>query len=425
MSEHDTFDLDRAFETLTNDISGASRAPGARNAITRARRRRTTLASVAAVAVLAVAAAAFQLNTADRSAQPIHGVDASLPAPQVFDAAALTTATDGWTSPWSATTPNSRLARSLGSSRCLNAIDAASTNAQPQSTGDLFLTTPEKAVAFGALADYKSKANRAATTWNALTSGIDACAGTTATAERTWDQGEARSWSLATQTASGQGPHLWLAREGNTVGILMMADTPGSVPGPVEAKVMTALVAGLQSKDSYTSSTRDPASASSSSSASAVSTVSEGDFAQALGTWQSGWRRDSGPKVDTLTPPCLSDSSLNGANSGQGAGLGANGSMEIDTFASPASAATSYQQLGGQLAACNSAHWTVRQVGRTGAAPVTVATSSAQGGLVTWIVQSGSAIGYIAIGGNVSTNPPDAVSGAVGDAILKALKPVS
>jgi hypothetical protein len=67
----------------------------------------------------------------------------------------------------------------------------------------------------------------------------------------------------------------------------------------------------------------------------------------------------------------------------------------------------------------------VLQVDRTGASPVTVATSPYQGGLVTWLVQAGPSIGYITIAGNISTMPPDSVSQAVGDAIQQSLSPAT
>ena len=104
MPEPDTFDLDAAFDALERDIAGLSRGPGASRAVSTARRRRrTTIGAVAAVALVAIGGVALAqgVGSHETSIEPA----ATLPPPAPLDAAAMTRATEGWTTPWHVLTP--------------------------------------------------------------------------------------------------------------------------------------------------------------------------------------------------------------------------------------------------------------------------------------------------------------------------------
>ncbi len=98
MPEHDTFDLDAAFAALEQNIAGLSSPRDAGAAIATARRRRRTAiggAFVGLALVIGAVVAGQGIASRNESVGP-----AQLPTPALFDAPALSAATEGWVSHW-------------------------------------------------------------------------------------------------------------------------------------------------------------------------------------------------------------------------------------------------------------------------------------------------------------------------------------
>ena len=414
MPEHETFDLDAAFARLEQDITTLSTAPGAGAAVSRARRRRRTRAgAVAAVAVLAVTGVAVgQGARHDSAIEPAS----SLPTPAVLDAAALSTATHGWTSAWSPASSQSAVVLTKEVLRCLDQAAVATQAAPDRGSGDLSFTAGQ-AASFATLEDFQEDTATAEAVWADLAQTIGQCSNATLSGQQAWDGGEALSYALSAPT--GKTEHLWIARTGSTFGMLWVANAAEPVPGGDDRAVMTALVAALLSPKSYHdgASTSSSASISPSGSGSAPF-LSASEFAHALGTWRSAWSATA-DAVGTDESPCGVQVSA-GASSGHGASLGANGEQEIDGFETEGAARSAWQSAASALAACSSASYDVHTVPTTGEGSVTVAAGTGDGADVVWLVQSGTRLGYLTIPAGVTT-PPDSVTRAVGDRLLLAL----
>lgn len=418
MPEPDLFDLDDAFSSLARDIATVSSPRGAGQAVATARRRRrTTYAAVAAVAVLAVGGAAVAQGLGHDASSV--GPSNQLPAPSPLDARALTTATAGWSSAWSDPDKSAQGIFTNLDFGCLDHIQGG-TNVEPDSTGDLAAVNADSAVAYGNLADFGQKSAAAATTWDSLSTGLQQCSDATVSANRVWADGQALSFTVRSTKAGSVEQHVWLAREGNAVGLLFIADQPGAVPDAVDGRVMEAMVAGLQSPDSFHPLTSRSGSVSSSASAvpsTAFGQVSEADFTAALGTWPNGWQ-SRGTKSTGDSLPCAGDWTV-GSSAGEGSSLGSNGDQEFYSFDSAENARASAQALAADLSSCASSPATVTTVTGTGSVPVTVAVGSGSDAQVTWIVQRGASVGYVSI--PAGTTPPEQVSQAMGDALSQAL----
>jgi hypothetical protein len=416
MPDHDTFDLDRAFSSLERDIATVSSPRGAAQAVASARRRRrTTYGAVAAVALLAVGAAAIGqgLATRDDSVGP-----AELPTPAAFDAAALSAATDGWTSDWRTPTKTDQPAFQADSApQCLQAVEG-STDEQatpdPARTGGGLLVADDEA-SLGTLAEWGDDHPGASTAgYDAVVTTLDRCAQATAAHDYTWNGARGQSWTV---TSGGQpSQHIWIAQTGRAVGVLWAGGSAGPVPDAVDEHVISALVAGLQSPESFPQQV-GPSSGSSSGSSAAVATVGDADFAKALGSWTNGWQ-ERGTKSVSGPLPCAGDWA-SASGDATGASLGGNGEQDSYGFDTSADAAAAAEALAANLHACTSSPATVTQVAITGAAPVTVVVGSGDNARVTWIVQRASTVSYITI--PATTTPPDAVSEAVCRLIVDGL----
>jgi hypothetical protein len=422
MPEHDTYDgaLDAAFAHLEQDISTLSTAPGAGAAVARARRRRrTTAGAIAAVAVLAVGGAAIAqgLGHRDTSIQPA----ATLPTGAPLDAAALTAATDGWTTSWLPADSQAAAVLNGPISHCLDASPALSQVAEPvRSSRDLSFTAGPVA-SFGVLADFADQQAQADYLWTSIRGTVSQCSNATLTGQQAWDGGEADSYALT--SASGTTHHLWLAHTGATFGMLWVADAPAVVPSSADAAVGTALVAALRWPGSYHDTQTDSGTASSSSSASASSadfaTVSEAAFAQALDGWSSGWRR-TGSQDAQVTMPCHAVDWQSGSSSGMGSSLGANGEQDYWVFDNPADAERSRAALAQALHDCTSATYDVHTVPARGGGTVTVAAGSTPQDWVLWIAQDGPNVAYVQVPAG-DTAPPGAVTAQLGGLLHVAL----
>jgi hypothetical protein len=145
--------------------------------------------------------------------------------------------------------------------------------------------------------------------------------------------------------------------------------------------------------------------------------VLDGDFAQALGSWDSGWER-RGSKVASVSLPCLSVDAAPNSTGGFGTSLGGNGDYSVSSFTDDASAASAYDSALNVLRSCPETY----SVSTTGTSPQVTVASSGSG--VAWLVRNGSNIGVISVH-HGHANPPAEVSAAVGDLIDQALRTTS
>jgi hypothetical protein len=415
MSEHHDdveVDLDRAFSDLLEDVGGRTSPPPASSVIQQARRRRTTTLAAAAAVVLIVGAAAVASGVGRPTAMPDPTGPGQLPAPHVLDRDAWAAATAGWVDGWAVPGEGDSLdwVDRIGDPPCLEAM--RENGPEPDRSGVLTLVSGEHAVTFGALADFDDP-TAAATSWRQLSGSVRGCAEATLLTQATWDGAQAESYRLE---GKPDGDYLWIVREGQALSLVWVAGASAAMPAATDTDVMTAIVAGLQDRDSFQDlESTSTGSATSSASAPAVPrpSVMEGDFAQALGSWDSGWQR-AGDKVVDVSLPCLSVDSAPGSSGGFGSSVGTNGSYSVSFFADEASAAAAYADVLDALGSCTTPY----DVGTTGSSPqVTVASSQAG---VAWVVQHGTNVGVISIEGG-HANPPADVSAAVGAVIDQAL----
>ena len=413
MPEHETYDLDAAFARLERDITAISSAPGAGAAVARARRRRrTTIGGVAAATVLAVAGVAVAQGAShDSAGEP----SSSLPTPSPLDAVALTAATGGWTPTWAATSAEKTQLLAPGPvEHCLEGSPVLSDAVDPvRGSGNLFFAAGDVS-ALATLIEFDAKSAGADRLWTSLTSTFAQCGAATPAGQLLWNGAESRSYDLV--SATGKTEHFWVAREGSAVGLMWVSGAPSSVPSAADDGVMRAMVAALQFPGSYHDRPSTTSGASVSSSGSSV-LLSSGDFAEALGAWQSGWSATRG--ADSGKPPCGVQVSR-GASSGQGSSLGANGEQEKDGFETAGAARNALRSASDAFAACSSASYDVHTVQTTDGGSVTVATGTGADADVVWMVQSGAAIAFVAIPAG-DTTPPDSVSSAVGTLLYDVL----
>jgi hypothetical protein len=417
MSEHlDDFDtdpyVDSAFADLLEDIGSRTSPPPASTVIHRARRRRTTIVAAAASVVLIAGGAAVLAGTGRLSADP--GPTGQLPAPHVLDRDAWAAATDGWVDGWKELSNSDSLAwlDQLQDPNCLASMP--DNGPEPDRSGSLTLTAGTHAVVFGALADFDDP-TQAQTSWHQLSTAISNCSEASLLHQATWDGAQAESYRLDGPDGSN---YFWFAREGQAMALAWVAGDTSPLPADTATRVMTTLVAGLQEPDSFTNrdaSDVSTGSASGSGSVAAVpqASVFEGDFAQALGSWDSGWDR-RGDQVNHDSLPCLSLDPATGSTGGFGSSVGANGELTVTFFADESLAADAYAGVINKLRGCPTPY----DVTTSGSAPQVTVASTGDG--VAWIVRNGTNIGVIAVQGG-HADPPAEVSTAVGAVIDKAL----
>jgi hypothetical protein len=413
MPDHDLFDLDDAFSALERDIATVSSPRGAGQAVATARRRRrTTFGAIAAVAVLAVGGVAVGHGLTGRNSS-VGPSDQPLPPPTPLSAAAFSTATAGWVDGWGK--PTATQANSLDSLKCLGqAATSSALDTPTRSGGDIYGAGSTEAV-YAIGLDFAADKIDAAMT--ALAASVANCQPTATVTTTYADGSEVRFYQLPPKSGNSD-IELWTARFGDRLGLAVAGGTPNEPPADTVGKVGDLLVGVLQVDGTFTQ-TPDSAvtSGSASASPSSFGSVSESDFAAALGSWPNDWQQDNSTIVNTSTP-CAGDWTV-GSSFGSGASLGSNGDVEFSGFDSAEDARSSVEALAGNLHACAASPATITTVAGVGAAPVTVAVGSGSDAQVTWIVQHGPAVGYISIPGD--TTPPALVSqtvaGLMGDAM--------
>ena len=145
----------------------------------------------------------------DSSVEPAS----SLPTPAALDAAALSTATQGWTL---GVEPRRSSQRPLYSTRIVRrCLDKAPVKTvQPEAvraSGDMSFTAGE-AAALAVLGDCRGRQRTAKAVWNGLARRRRRCSNVTLSGQQEWEGGEAISYAFC--SPGGKTEHLWIARTG-------------------------------------------------------------------------------------------------------------------------------------------------------------------------------------------------------------------
>jgi hypothetical protein len=419
MREHDTYDLDAAFARLEQDVADVSSPRGAGLAVTSARRRRrTTIGAVVAVAVIAASTAGGAYVHQRTSIAP-----AGLPRAAAFDGAALSDATAGWTSGWAKPTKADADALDSGAEpRCLN-WSSKTASADPARYGVPLFVSGEGELAFGTFGEWDTDhASVPVTDYAEVTAAIDRCAGASPAQTYAWDGAEGRSWTISSRV-SADAQHVWVAREGNSIALLWTGGPAGPVPDAVDQAVMTALVAGMLSPESYQGRQGLEGSVSeSSTSASEVTSASfdsitDRQLGTAFGDWPNGLTTDDHIKGMPATP-CTADS-LESSTGAEGNSIGGNAVQSDFDFDSPAAAADALQRVSSRWQECRSTRYSVTTVDVPGHGTVTVSTSSGPNAATNWAVQDGPYLTIVGVNGG--SDPPESISAAVGTLLYDLL----
>jgi hypothetical protein len=186
------------------------------------------------------------------------------------------------------------------------------------------------------------------------------------------------------------------------------------VPDDVDQRVVSALLAGLLSPDSFTDSSPSGGSASASASSDGIPQVSGEDFARAVQGWDSGWSL-RGTKQVAGQIPCNQDWSST-AGSSSGTSLGGNGDQEYSTFASAADAQRAVDQMAQAFSGCGTGPYAVSRLLDDAQSTVLVAA----GPDVVWVARHGAQVGVLLVP-SAGTAPPVSVSTDVGGLMLAAM----
>ncbi|MFZ2016346.1 MAG: hypothetical protein WAV00_21210 [Nocardioides sp.] len=397
MPEHDTFDLDAAFDALERDIAGLSRGPGAARAVTTARRRRRTrIGAAAAVALVAIGgiALARDVGTHDSS---VEWTTRPVPAAAALDAQSLGEATAGWAGPWSDQDMNANPERTLNPSCNINNDQTGSSSVNG---GSRALQTGDGHYAqFGAI---RWTGGGLATYVSTLSQALEACPGAKTT-EVTYADGT-RVLFVELQSLAGSPTQWGIVTRGDDELGLAIAPTTG-LPDEVQVRLADAMVAGIEADSALTSVPQG-----------GVGRVQKPEFfarfapdrlQHVFGSWQSGWH--DGPSPDSLLrDPC---SSTDWVNPGMTTAVGADGRFWIHQFSSRTAAETGYQRISETLGQCPG--YTVRTVSSPGGGDVLLA----RGDQDVWAVQHDDwvVVTYLP---HAATPPPDSVSKAMGSAMV-------
>ncbi len=259
------------------------------------------------------------------------------------------------------------------------------------------------------------------TSYAEATAAVDRCTGASANATYSWDGAQGRSWTISSH---GPTQHLWIAREGQAIALLWAGGPLGPVPSDVDQRVMTALVAGLQSPESYVgrdllggSSTSSSSSSPSEVTSSSFDGPTESQLTAAFGSWRSGLTTDGNTKRMPTTP-CL-PGSFDASSGGGGASIGDNAVENDFSFDSPTAAASALQHLSNEWQSCGKTDYAVTTVDVPGEGSVTVASSEGAAAATNWAVQNGPFLIIVSIDGG--SNPPESVSAAVGTLLYDVL----
>lgn len=417
MPEHDTFDLDAAFDALERDIAGLSRGPGAARAVSTARRRRRTrIGAVAAVAVLLVGGVVVGNELGhDRAVEP---AGRPLPTPAPLSVQGLDNATHGWSGSWHTyTDADKKYISNQGSGECGFLVKDQFV-AQPTRNGaGIFLTTGGAQTVVWRIGIRGTQA--ATQEYHATVAAFEACRGHH---DQTFTYPDGAEATVAALPGTGQKGNVVVAtRYHDRAGTFALGPAPA--PTPEQAARLADLVMAA-TVDDRTYDVAGPAAIQLGESglrphpAPLVGTVS----AQALGPALDGWSTPWDPQFSKTVPDgslaaCVGNPEGHDPGNGLILNVGRNGIEWVHGFASEAAATQAAAGIRDGLATC-ATPYVVRTSTLPSGRSVVVATGRHT---VLWVTRVGSHVVVLQLPAG-STPLPDAVSVKVGQVLEKVLE---
>lgn len=300
MPEHDYLSderLDAAFDRLAREV-GHRPGPGAAAAIRTARRRRTTgIAAVAASVALAVGAGALTVNLADDPPE-VRPAEQPLPAAAPLDQDALSVATEGWASGWTAQTDATAMTRVP----ICESVETPGDGPEPDTFG--VFTAGRDLTALVVYARVRDPETRSALRQQMVDS-VATCPGAQHLEPGLRPEGATVDrYAAETSDGTDQRMDVWVTEVGDQVGMLVIGSDAGG-PGPeVDERVTAALVAGTQEMwaPGIDDVVKDPSSGST-----PLRTLDQEAVMGALGSWTPATTRGIGPTTPCLDPSWIED----------------------------------------------------------------------------------------------------------------------
>jgi hypothetical protein len=382
----DLAQLDRAFASLTRDLSH-SPCPGAAAAIGTARKRRRTRVGAVAVATALVVGAGLAVPRAF----PQDGV-ASNGASGRLDAAALDRATEGWISDWEAWERYSPYGSgAFGMAGCFDATTADTTPApEPTSYGTSRFVTPSGATAVVLIERYADP--EVAASAQALSHPTPDTCGTTTTYDV--DGARVRHTSVPPEGESVGDAWLgdiWTVRIGADRAEVQLVNDSGVAGEAVAERIAQAAVAGL--RDGWTQSGmeavgRHPQTPQ-------LPPFDGGELGRALGGWDAASRAHASTVPNT---PCLGESVGTGAVTASSGGTPRGVTWDLAGFEDGAAGAARITAMLDELRACVDPAMSVVEL-PNGVTLVTYDHGGSDGHGALWLAANGDRAGVIGVDG--------------------------
>ncbi|GAB4001345.1 hypothetical protein [Nocardioides ultimimeridianus] len=404
------FDLDSAFDALTDQVATHTTAPGAERATTAARRRRTTRL-VGGVAALALVAGGGVGLLAHHSTRTVVDPADDMPAPAPLSVAVLDDVTAGWISDWTEPTSIKDIPSDLNAAGddCMGSLLSDEQDGDVASYGaSAFLSGHSVAFSRG----MAMKTEAAAQQLMAGAAPSSACSDVHTSAP-------APDTELITATAADANGHavFAVARWHERLAFVGVSDPASADPEAVRAALGSALLAAIQD-DSTVSVMSGIAGAAFAPAGTASGTASEhqsssmtaptgAQLQQALGSWASGFDPNGSTTRAVSPPSCLMDE----AASGSSESVGNTAVVGLSSYPTADEASLGLNLAAKSLAGCG-----FRVEGSWTAGPV-MATRGGDQPMTLWFVLAGQNVASVQLDG--ATAPPQGVTDAV-DQVLTA-----
>jgi hypothetical protein len=404
MSDLDDLVLDRAFASLTRDLSH-SPGPGAAAAITTARKRRRTRVGAVALATALVVGGGL---TVPRLVFPEGGVAAGGGSARL-DAAALDRATEGWLSDWETWELYSPYGGGGFSTAGCSTVASpdGDRGPEPQSLGTSRFVTPSGATLLVTMEGF-ADAERARSSQDLSHPDPDTC-GTTTT--YVVDGVEVRHDSMPPEVESDDDAWLgdvWSARIGSERVEAQLINDTGVADDRAAERMAEAVVAGL--RDGWTQSgmeavRRQPQTPQ-------LPPFDDGELGRALGGWSAASRGHASTVPNT---PCLGESVGTGAVTASSGGTPDGVTWDFAGYDDGAAGAARIAAMLDELRACVDSAMSVDEL-PNGVTLVTYDYGAPEGRGALWLAENGDRAGAIGVDGADRPMPR-----GVGEAVAEVL----
>ncbi|HWU20425.1 MAG TPA: hypothetical protein VN088_02795 [Nocardioides sp.] len=406
------FDLDRAFEALSDDVATHTHAPGAARATRAAGRRRTTRMVGAAAALAVVAGGGVGLIQHHTGPTVVDPAD-DMPAPAPLSVGVMDDVTAGWISGWTAPTSIKDVPSDLNAAGddCMSSLLGDQQDGDVASYGaSVFLSGHSIALSRGVALKTEAAAQRLMASADPASSCLDVR--TTAPAPDT---------ELITARASDANGHavFAVARWHERLAFLGVSDPTNTDPAAVRAALGSALLAAIQDRSTVSVMSGIAGRAFQSGSASGSGSSIQPSYTmtgptgaqlkQAFGSWAGGFDPNQGELQATSRPSCLPE----GRADESGESVGNLAFVALSTYPSAAEASGELDAAATSLAGCG---FRVEGSSATGAL---MATRDGGKPMTLWLVLSDQKIAWVQL--KAAADPPQGVTDAVDQLLTTAL----